>query len=38
MTTGAANGHAHAWVESAPDMRSASNGSHEVVDFPLQRH
>jgi diguanylate cyclase (GGDEF)-like protein len=33
MTTGAANGHAHAWVDAAPDVRSAPNGAHEVVDF-----
>ena len=33
MTTGAANGHAYAWVEAAPDVRSASNRAHEVVDF-----
>ena len=32
MTMGAANGHAHTWVEAAPDMRDAPNGAHEVAD------
>jgi diguanylate cyclase len=32
MTTGAANGHAHAWVEAARDMRGPPNGAHEVVE------
>jgi len=32
MTTGASNGHAHAWVEALPDMRGPPNGVHEVVD------
>ena len=29
---GAANGHAHAWVEAAPDMQGAPNGTQEVAD------
>jgi len=32
MTTGGANGHAHAWVEAARDMRGPPNGVHEVVE------
>ena len=32
MTMGAANGHAHPWVEAAPDMQGAPNGAHEVAD------
>jgi diguanylate cyclase len=32
MTTGAANGHAHAWVEAAPGMRGPPNVAHEVVE------
>ena len=32
MTTGVANGHAHAWVEAAPGMRGSHNGAHEVVE------
>lgn len=32
MTTGVANGHAHAWVEAAPGMRGTPNAAHEVVE------
>ena len=33
MTTGVANGHAHAWVEAAPGMRGPPNAPHEVVEL-----
>ncbi len=32
MTTGAANGHAHAWVVAAPGMRGSPNAAHEAVE------
>jgi len=32
MTTGVANGHAHAWVEAAPGTRGPPNAAHEVLE------
>ncbi len=38
MTMGAANGHAHAWVEAAPDMRVRLTGRTKSLTARLQLH